>query len=471
MIRIFVLISFFSSVVSAAGQAPSVKVLDYYPACDYKIIDTVTVKQRLGSKFEYPKMKELNEATLVLIEKVRERAIEVGADSIAIIDKAIFDHEQANKSNLRGYVQLTAQLFNHCDEQGDVKRRRTPYDANGTRQMALKTQTLATEFKIETVVKIGGKKTVRPALSQMQLTTDNSFYGLKIGASFEDVMAKLGTPTSEFLLVGDQKVISYGRRLWLVFEEQSLVYVTNQNHWLSTEIVNMFEFDERIADQDWLLHDEFRMGMELTSDELTPLGEKMSSDRVRLSSTEGNESVYLLFESEEHQTTDLQTHKITGFGFGAENKRLWTLPVKQSPGNADTYQKLNNLIKEKITAYEPVHQQDIEASPILVAQNQNQEKLLVINNQLVLEFDNQSLSNIHLIESVLSKESRGDSAGWQFAGVRQGQSKEAIRNHFGDKVFEMGNTWEVAHDGFTQEVYFYEVDGKSRALASLVSIY
>lgn len=438
MLRLLVLMSFFTGFALADSQAPSPQILDYYPACDYEVIDTITLKQRLGSKFQDPGMNELQEATQILLDKIRSQASEVGVDSIAIVDKEIFNHVKSNDSSMRGYVELTAELFNHCAEQNSLTRKNTPFDANADRQIELEKSTLSIESKIEVVVNIGNNKPNRPELPPLELTSGNRFYDLRIGASFNDVVDKLGTPTSEFILGEGQKTISYGRRLWLVFEEQSLVYVTNHNHWLSNELLNMFEFDERIAGQDWIVHDEFKMGMVLTEEKLSSLGEKMASDRILLSSTGENESVYLLFETEQHKNTNQPIHKITGFGFGTGNKRFWSYGIKQSPDNTDAYQSLAALIKDKSATYQPIQQQDIESSPMLIAHNQDRGKLLVINNHLVLELDNNSLSNLHLIESVHSKANRTQSSGWEFAGVRQGQSKEAVKNHFGDKVFDMG---------------------------------
>ena len=101
-------VSFASLVISAlsiglnTADASSVEFVSHFPACDYEVLDTVTLSGHLPSRAVSA---EIEKETNKLLQRFENKARERGADVIALIDRKV----ELSSRNSR--LWLTAELI------------------------------------------------------------------------------------------------------------------------------------------------------------------------------------------------------------------------------------------------------------------------------------------------------------------------------------------------------------------------
>lgn len=448
---------------TARAQAP---LLNTFPQCDYQVLDTVIETRKFTHESTFALQNELPTTFALMVEKFRQRANEIGADAIILIDRELFANKQKKGSKIRqstSRISYTAELVKLCTKSNDIALRITPFNNKGEPQKKIK---LGGSMQIEHQFEIGlpgNKKRNMPTLASVEVSLSSGLYGAVLGSSYSQVTERFGTPTFDMRVNQSQRIIAYGRKHWLVFEHNQLVQATSRNTWFSNEFVNLLAFDERFEKQPWSIAGKIKENDSLAKAlSLLPIGQ---TDSKKLSLKGDQAELELLIDYYHDHTGKIAKRYVVGFDLHVVGYQSPSLP------NTD----LSDRVIVNIQGYlndpndESLNVEKLGVPPLATAYVDSASSLLLYGANLVVEQTGNTVSKLRFLENVYQGASAASP--WTFMQTSRDQPLDMVLDSLGDEAFHMDDLVEISGDNFSQNMYFYEADGEMRLLTSEVTIY
>lgn len=437
--------------VSFIAQAQAeVELYQYYPNCDYPILEEAQASGRIrlgaGDSLEH----SVEKARLMVIEQLLNEAREKGADGVILIDKEIELSDGVKHSRInRNQVSFTAQLVNNCFSDAPLSDRPTPFDEKGLKRQSLKSQTLSfSDVQYRLVIDAGVKRQT-PKLSSHSINFSEGAYGLPLDSTEQQAVDRFGTPTARFHLNEQLTLLAYGRDMWLTFEQGKLVDISNENSWLSNELLSMQAFDDRFAAQSWQVLEGITHNMPI--DDLPADFIAKGNSPVHLAQSNGNQVLSLHGEALRMVHEEKPEYTLAYYHLAKQGYSPRPLAIAINPIIAD---RLNQFLTNQ--EREGLQVNALQKYAIGQIWVDKHTQLLVMDNHYVLEIKNGMLNKVHLLESAFDKARLQTAQYWQLGALRQGQGLEQIEAHLGDDVFAFGDTLEVSKEHYLQELFFIE---------------
>lgn len=221
----------------SACSYSDVEVLDWYPTCEYQVLDTVTESFLVKNRSNEYEANKRQEGILKVVSNFKEEAEKIGADGIIITKKKILFDQKGNP-RLQGETHnfmFTAELIKRCEETG-TPTEMTPYNERGFNNIHAGTVGIGTPPIILIANTDRSVKHLSPASHTVNL--DTGLYGIPLGSKYDHVLATWGQPTTISSLSPDFTMISYGKRHWLTFNKDTLVEVEYGSPWYTRAVMN-----------------------------------------------------------------------------------------------------------------------------------------------------------------------------------------------------------------------------------------
>lgn len=438
--------------VNAAVKKP--EVLDYFPQCDYQVLEKKTYKYKIEktNKNSVLTQNDLDKTIEILLRRMQDRATDIQADAILLVDRDIEDVEGKSwTKSLSNHTLLkyTAEIINQCEPIQGRAKKPTPFDKTGAPQKEILLGTLGWQTQIEFAMP-SNRTRIEPELNDSLVSIDSGLYGVKLSTSLKQVIKTFGTPTIIMRLNAQQQLIAYGRRHWLWFDDGLLVKVATDAGIFATEFTNLLAFDDRFEAQKWLINgtikhnDDFRAQTQTTIQDGKTL--KVLSDTFLSQSTDKSEPKVIGFE------LSLNSAEISN--------RVEIGATKELQDFINSYLESENTAELLISEF--------NMQPIARIWKDGAKELLLFDHHMVIEVTGKSVSRVFYLENVFNYD---NPAKWQFSRVEQGQTLEDVMSVLGDDAFEFDGVVEYSGDKYQKELYFEDVDGKMRLYASEVAIY
>ena len=275
--------------------------LSQYPACDYEVIDVVTLSGHLPDRAV---TNEIDQENQKILQRLQQAATESGADAIALIDRKV---QLSGHRNNR--LWLTAEFIRSCDDKPGVVREMTPVAPDGAVQV---------DFGVTVKTKIGREMTIelntndaQPDISSRKVDLQQGVYGINPGDSVEKVLETFGTPSFIFSPLRDWKVMSYGRNHWLTFHDSELKKISTESDFFRYRLLNEIPFDDRFDERRWELLGKYEKGQKLEQAEYKKLAQGKQQEGQRLTALTDE----YLANNQEYRTVNLNGFELSNQAF------------------------------------------------------------------------------------------------------------------------------------------------------------
>lgn len=442
-----------TSTALAATQEPVV--LDYFPQCDYQVLETKTFKYKIEkpSKNSVLTQEDLGKTIEVLLGRMRERAIDLKADAILLVDREVAGIEEktwTKNQDEHVLVKYTAEIIKQCQPIRGRAKKPTPFDKSGAPQKQIQLGNIGGWQRQIEFAMPSNRKRDEPELINSVVSIDNGLYGVKLSSPFEQVIETFGTPTVVIRLNAQQQLVAYGRHHWLWFADGLLVKVATDAGIFATEFTNLLAFDDRFEAQNWQIDGAIKQNDVYRADAATI--------------TQGGKTLKVLSDTFLSQSSDKSVSKVIGFALylnSAEiSNRIEVANTKELQETIDNYLDSENIAELLIS--------NLDTEPVARIWKDATTELLLFDHHMVIEVTGKSVSAVKYLENVVNYKHKSD---WQFNRVKQGQTLEQVMSILGDDAFEFDGVVEYSGDKYLKELYFENVDGQMRLYGADVSIY
>jgi hypothetical protein len=453
--------------VAASSQAP--QVLDFYPNCEYKVVDTIKVKSRLqpnSNRLSFA-ADEVTQAHQELLDKLRHEAQEAGTDSIIITERKLIkpDTESSGLFTVKEfYIQLVADLIQTCQADLTQPLRPVPYNSrllgeSGIWERSYKiSRSFSTPEKVEEVI---------PPVSSREVSFKNGIFSLPLGSSYADLIMAFGEPAVEISLNQEDTLFGYGRHHWLVFRGEELFQATSENQWLSYDLLNLIAEDHRFDSKKWQLNN--NLGQYFTISQLQalyPTAEIRSEDHSILL-TDPKQTLRLSFVEVMGEQPQDQL-QLSGFNLYYSDKVITADDVVHN--DKSIYQSLSKLLQNRSTT-KPIDLASWDIQPMGSITVDTRTKIFIYNNHLFIEMRGNTVSEINFRENLFSSSYVKSSTLWIFQGVTQGQKMDQVKSMLVGDLIEYEDNLQLSSANYFQSYDFYMGDSEYELISLKMSIY
>lgn len=428
----------------------AIPLYQYYPNCDYQIIDTVKVSVKVyfgaGDTFE----QSIEKARLKAIDDILELAAQKSADGIILTEKNIDVEEQKNVAPIsKNRVSFSAQLVKNCFVNAPLSNNPTPFDEKGLKKQSLQLGTLKlsnVEYKIELN---NGSKRIAPELASQTVDLESGVFGLPLGSSVEQSFEHFGTATANFELADSLQLVAYGRDFWLSFVDGKLSSVTNQNQWFTNTFLNMLAFDNRFESQQWQSISKVSRNMPLA--QAVKLLETQPSSETKIQLQQHGIQLELIAEAKRIEKNHKPNYELLYYQLSQTNYQRQAIQVNL---NTQAMTELEQALLQQETPSTTVD--TLSALAIGQAWLDKDSRLFIMDNHLVVIINNGLISKIHILESVFNSDVLQKQQKWHFGELHQGLSFKKAAELLGNEVFAFDDMMELDTGRTVQQLFFSE---------------
>ena len=451
----------FSTLANATDSDALPPIYEFYPDCDYPVIETIKVKRKMLMKNNELDRNSEKFASSESLKKIRKIAAEKGAAGIILTRRNILNERTRSISkvqNKQPMLEITAQLLGACENSDWVfSDKPAPVDTDGKTKMHLNLGTIG-GWKKDIVLEVGDKYSkLEPELANKQIGFEQA-YGLPLGASVEQAMSTYGTPSIHMSLGDNGQLLGFGRNHWLLFVNNQLHSVSSKNHWLSSEVVNYIPFDERFGDS-WSV-----LGKISESDDISVALKQAGAKRQNSTKQviiPGTNSQLVLWYDGVVKDNDKIVQKITGYSL----QRKVHANTDKPNDSQQVYAVIHNYLQqEEQLGFE---RQQVQPMAIGEIWQDKMSKMLLFNGHLMALVKGESVSKLFFLEQVFSDDYQPEKSGWAFNRVKQGQTMDDVMTLLGDEAFGFDDTLEVSTEPYSKQLYFYD----DKLIAAEVAIF
>lgn len=447
----FFLLASFTQLSFGHAKTITPEVVNYYPQCDYLVLDTVEVRQRTAMEANALNPLQYQKAFRKIVSKLEKLAKSVNADLIVLTEKLNKDTHRQN------YLSYKAELIRACKVNHDLPKKLAKFNAQGEAQLSLATTTLEIENTFVINMAFGNKR-IEPDLLNNNISVYGA-YGVKLNDNAAHVIEVLGTPTVDIKPNENLQILMYGRSHTFQFINDKLTVVASFNDDFTLDFKNMLEFDDRFDDLIWQIDNQYRRNT--TLNELQTA--KIKNDRMSLV---GQSSVLSIY-TEKLTDDTVSTFNVKNFLLSKSQRQLLDKIV---PPNS---QKILAFINDKVTSPATTFLvKDIPFTPTSVAWVGPTKRLFTFGQHVVVEVVGERIKTVHILENLYNKTTRFyQPQEWQIGGYTQNMTKQELQQLVSSNSEYVNGKIEINNHGVNMAFYFYEQKGQSFLYAAEINFY
>jgi len=450
---------YFSPFVYAEDILPPI--LDYYPNCSYEVLDSSKVKVKT---VEFPEVEVVSK----LLLNLREEAKSAGADALILKYRRM--SKQGGVRSKIFYLSYKAEFIKKCKEPHTKNKKLTPVNKKGDDIYGIDLGTFRYEIELSKPKK---GELNHPQITNNEVSVINGIYGIKIGATYQQVLDIFGDPSVELVKQSNELIIGYGRRHWLFFQKNKLVKIQDNSPLLSQELVNMIPLHHFFDHYPWKINNKSMKGTPLeVIQSVLNIKTPLNQNNQLIISQLGN-TLILNFSYIKDLNTGQKDYKLHGFSLTSEiYKPYITTPVELEHHH---YKTMNNvyadLLKEKKIGWQDIS--DKLGEPIgritLTADSQ----INIYNSHLFVKLSHSKLSTFNFSEQTLRSDSHVNLSDehWNFGPFIQGKSINQLREFIPETAFESDDMIEIDSDLYNLILSFDEINGQTSLYEANIIFY
>ena len=454
-------------------------ILDFYPQCEYQIIDDVTVQHRIKDKKKSSKSTmgssyttdtdAIEYQTPILLQSLREQAKSKHADALVLTSRILKGSDKHGRSGI--LLKFQAKLIGGCDDLTEDTSKPAPVNKAGKRVFARFSS--KRDVTVKSTIDNNKKKLRRPQITNKVVSIENGVYGVQLGEDIDSVVNKLGDPSVEVNFLKNELVLGYGRSHWFYFQSGELVRIDTQSALLDVDSLNQIPLRDFFDDRVWKIDN--KVGFKTSAQdigfalELAP--SKVNREEAHI--TTKNSILTLRMMKKTNPTSGKNSFSLGGFSLRKTDYKPSTqVDFSQE---ANQYEVINNEFKQ-LSNDEPIIFEEFkqkmgkEAARILLSFN---EGILVYSPQLYVKYKNNSLTEINFSERLIDLTSfpQAKSIAWKFAGLYRGQNIEESIKALPADGFEANNAISFEADSYELEIRYDKVKGVKKLFEVAIHIF
>ncbi len=448
-----ILVFIFTYICALSIQAASLDkalppILDYYPSCDYTVLENASAKDI--------SLTPNGDKTIAdLLMKLQIKAKSANADALILIDKTVklkksFKRTTSDATKLRYHVQYTAELIKQCKEVNISKKKLSKYNHLGHKINPALNHKTTTVFEV--VQPTEAIKDVK--IKNNEVSINNGLYGAQLKDSYQQVITKLGIPSTKINLVEDELIIGYGRRLWLHFQSNQLVKIQTRTHLLSQTALNKIPLHDVFDNDAWKINNKVTISMSLTEAlKLLELNKPLNKNNQLVYSQSGK-TLKLNFKHSKNFHTNENTYELAGFELEINDYQAGTTFATIK------HKQQIKLVKKMYMQLELNQEVDLQLlrakldRPMAEITLDRNSTLEIFNPFLMLEIKKSDLRKVHLSQdSLLGKQFSHDNS-WALGQFIYGTPREKLKKYIPQNSYESDNEVEIQSENYTLSLLF-----------------
>jgi hypothetical protein len=470
--RILSVIGAFAFSASGLSANPLPPILDFYPVCDYQVLDTISVKRNIKNRrSEEVKARgpqyvtdgdKIIDVTPGLLKKLQQEAANMNADALILTKREIKEKSLSRSTNAVVF-RYEAEVFSNCDDLSADESRPAKYSSSG--DAIISKYDVKLNFEYEMPPPPVREKRVIKELTSTNVSLDDGAYGVKLGDSEQKVYEVFGSPSAELYAFANERVIGYGRKLWFHFSDDQLLKITTRSELLNQAGLNFIEHRNLLDDYPWKLNNQ--VGIFATESEVkNSVGFDFQTINERLVYLREQNQLKLSFAQNYDAYSDTHSRSLSGFSL---------LRADYQPSPLRKYlvaQGLNQSLQEihkKLTSGEQISREQLShrlGRPIAKLIGQNGEEVLAFSENLLVTIKNERIRKIHFSESIFantgSKVLKRGHNNWAIDQIHRGLESSKAKAFFSGQGFETEGQVEYEFEYHITTLLFYGERGNEQ---------
>lgn len=434
----------FLYLISAYGFATPI--LNYYPKCDYEVLEESTYQQKLVTK------NWVNDVALTFSKverKLQKKAKRLHANAILLVERDVIEptvNEFGSKlKNAKKRLKYRAQFIKACQPIDVDNLKPTPVNSDGEKVSAASTTVSTIEFSDETTITLGPKEREPATLPNRMVSLDGA-YGIALGQSKNEFKGRFGEATSVFNAENNITILGYGRYHWFVFDQNTLAAITTNNPWFNQSLINTIPFQSPFDDDTWEIKNLGKKNQSL------PLDRFYGKTQLTTQNDSSSLTVYTLKSSSQEDNTD---RTIDGYTLKLKNFDLasvsFSIPAQaKSAIQAYLFEK-DNIYSSSTTS------ELLTRAPIGLIRASKTKTAYLISPSASLVFSGDQLIEFKIGESALNQFKNEQWAWGKFHYAQPIQEVEAL---LPDTAFSFQSKISLDTDNSSETFLFYEEDNQ-----------
>lgn len=453
----------------STGQGEIIPIVYDYPDCNYKVLKKILLKDVVlqhvtsGDDPEPHGVSVSENNELLLLKQVALlEANELGAHQIVLLPSEPFSDtnravETTSTAHNVDHI-ASASLIGNCnkevlskieiEESSNARGEKTTL-VRMTHEFSTVIEGRDMTFDFADLMQNGEKEIEMPALEDEIVSFESGAFGVKVNDELTVLVAKLGIPTAELILNKTDTLFVYGRNLWVVVRNNKVHKIQSQNIWLSTELINYFEFDERPF-LSWQVNGSIGRGEDLKVIE-TQLDGTLKEEYTFRVAAEGGLFIDVGLTIQIDGNDINYIAKDFAYGYLDDSASVIASEiVKPEPS---IHQQISSDLMTASQNVEPITIGQFPFTPILSARGYEDTTLQVYDSNIAMVYENNHMKKI-IIRSAFFRNT-APKREWIFGALRAGSSEEDVKATFGEEnIFALADVWEIYTDNLKYELYF-----------------
>ena len=421
----------------------NVRILNYYPSCDYQVLDETSVSTLTETPMD-------EESTYKLLTRLQKKANSAGAEAIILTDRTLVEgtpnKRLVNRSDSKTFrYGFKAELILLCENKMAMSSKPTPYNDRGDKiGKVLDFGVIRSEMVIDLSKHVVRRE--KHKITDSNISDSGTVYGVPLLTHFDDVVAVFGDPNSELYLSPDIKIIGYGRNHWLEFEADKLMRVYTEQPLFTVTGFNFIPLIDFYDDNKWIINNEH--------------GFKSSPVKQRV-----KRPSYVIKKADNQLTLKLDTVSnpvLTGFDLAAVQYQRPVVKAPESSSVLLTKDILSTLGNDELALEERL--QTLGQINGVIYDKYSLRKFLIGNN-MVVSVRNKTIRTIEIAENIFSSSSKNPN--WQVFNFTNGETYDAVLEKLSTDAIDTGYDVFVTHDDYQLTLRFFD-QGDDKVLYNAV---
>jgi hypothetical protein len=444
--------------VSAETDLPAI--LDYYPNCDYQVMKVHSLKVTTDEL-------SAGKAKLSLLNKLRRKGRDIGADAVIVTEKVVKELMNIEKNlgthskKISKYaLSFKAVLIKLCESTDKRDQKRTPinHEGNSVKTTFISSTTIRNKIIFNPPAKA---ELNHPIVNNKELSLVNGLYGVKIGASFEDVINTLGDPSIVLSEFEGEAILGYGRKLWFFFQVNKLVKIDTQLDSVSPTLLNKIPLRNYFDDNPWMIDNKLVRQSTLAEVKST-LGIKTQLNNYNqlIQSDKGNRLI-LSFSFREDIDNNTKEYFLDSFTLQIKDYSQPSHEISYNPERQ--FDDLSLAIAE-LTEGKEIFWRELKAKlgqPLGRITLTATSFVDIYNANLLIGIKSGELDNILLLEPLFNLPKRQMKDAWYLGEYVEGKSIEQLKKLFPADAFELANKIIIDAEQYQLTLSFFDSEEKT----------
>lgn len=424
--------------------------LSFYPDCGYEVVEKVVhngmVRSDLSKTAQYYVTQRLDRLRPEILQKAQDNDIKyIVIENIKLIP--------VRDGAMR--FRVTIEHLKTCERPHDLGGKPARYNSLGQKIFSMG------EVKVgeqKTIVFEATKVNKRPDVGDnVNISLTEGVYGIPLGAPQNEIVAKFGSPSFWYNDMTGGAFLAYGRRHWLIFQDDKLIKAKYGDTLFSNELVNYFTFDDRFDDRQWIVQQDIKRGAILPSD--------LQGTSKQLAYENDTQTLSVITEMFLENGQQDRNHRAVGFELARKALSEYEMTF------SDELKKQNQaFLLDALTNIQDTDNLEAElfrGSAVGRTSTENSKQHLLLDNATLIHTVGDVVNKIYLSGGFI----KGQSLGWQFGEFHRGQNMQEVLQIAGNTGFYMDGVLTIEKGRYTMTLYADQTGEKDLLDALEISIY